>query len=820
MSDKIFDPQPETKTVYTSCRCNCGGNEQCVLKAHVKDGKVIAVEPDDRYNTNVGREDEVISEQDLLKIRLQRRPCVMGLAFHKYIYHPDRILYPLKRAPGTQRGEGKYIRISWEEALTTITDKMKETRGKYGPYSIITPYANETAETIFSGWGAGVVGWGWCSYDASRLMSHVMAGETGWDMARWSSSSGADMLANTKIIVLWGCDPTVGHQGPAHQFAWFIKLARERGVPVIIIDPRYSCAASTLADQWIPIKPGTDHAMFMAMADVLFKENLWDQGFVSRYVEPVGFQKWKDYILGIEDGVEKTPEWAEVRCAVPAETIRALAKMVGGKTKPAWLWSHWSVARKSDGEQIVGSFTALQAMLGNWGTPGAGPAMHPGPARPLPMSGHGTLWGATGSYKVPKLYRGHYWAEAVLLLDKVRSGELNEKDYRRMVGWRASPDYLKDFNPRFLFWGGSSKPHSTNNLVIACDSSNNQVKAIERMDFFVYMHSMMNATARYADIILPSRDWMWEEKGVTRSASYGAFECVNYCPEVVKPPGEVKSWVWVYTKIAEKLGIDPRKFFKYYTSDENWEKDWERYQKDIYQGIVEYYQKKGIKVPPWEEFTKGKFINCDEYDDIPFTGWDDQIKKGLPFRTGSGKIELYSQYIDSEANRGRGEHNDAGGRLYDNLPADWGEMKASPHYRAIPRGMDDPLTAQYPLLLITPHSRYRVHYLFWEHSWLRDHVYRHRIWINTLDARARGIRDNDMVMVYNDRGTVVMPAYVTWRMMPGTILLHAGGNVELSESGIDFGASPSTLLGGEFESCLAPARATNLVQAKKYSGEK
>ncbi len=134
--------------------------------------------------------------------------------------------------------------------------------------------------------------------------------------------------------------------------------------------------------------------------------------------------------------------------------------------------------------------------------------------------------------------------------------------------------------------------------------------------------------------------------------------------------------------------------------------------------------------------------------------------------------------------------------------------------------MDDPLTAQYPLLLITPHSRYRVHYLFWEHSWLRDHVYRHRIWINALDAQARGIQDNDLMMVYNDRGRVVMPAYVTWRMMPGTILLHAGGNVDLSESGIDFGASPSTLLGGEFESCLAPARATNLVQAIKYNGEK
>jgi len=435
------------------------------------------------------------------------------------------------------------------------------------------------------------------------------------------------------------------------------------------------------------------------------------------------------------------------------------------------------------------------------------------------MSEYGAFWGAGVDYAVPKLYRSHYWAEAVLLLDKVRSGELSEKDYMRMVGWRADKSYIKDFNPKFLFWGGGGKPHATNNVVICCDSSNNQVRALERMEFVVTMHSVMNPTTQYADIILPAQDWMWEEKGITRSASYGTFECINYSAGVVEPPGEVKPWLWVYMKIAEKLGIDPRKFFKYYTTDENWENDWERYLKEAYQGIVDYYRKRGIDVPSWEEFTGGKFINCDEFDEKPFTGWDEQIKEGKPFKTESGKIELYSRYIDNEANRGKGEHHDVLGRLYDNLPADWGDMTPSPTYKAMPRGMDDPLTKKYPLLLLTSHSRYRVHYLFWEHPWLRNHVYRHRVWINVADAKARGIKDNDMIMVYNDRGKVVMPAYVTSRMMPGTVLIHAGGKVIHDESGVDFGASPSTLLGGDFESCHAPARATNLVQIEKYTGE-
>ena len=804
------------RTVYTACRCNCGGNYQCVLKAHVKDGRVVAVEPDDRYNTNAGREDAVLPEKTLIRTSVQRRPCVMGLAFHKYIYHPDRILYPLKRAPGSRRGEGKYVRISWDEALTTIAEKMKEVRAKYGPYSIITPYANETAERLFSLWGAGVVGWGWCSYDAARLMSHIITGERGWDLDRWSSSSAADMLANARVIVLWGCEPTVGHQGPAHQFAWYIKLARERGKPVIIIDPKYTVAARTLADQWIPIKPGTDRAMFMAMAYVLFQEDLWDREFVAKYVDSPGFKKWQDYVLGTEDGIARTPEWAEQICGVPAETIRSLARLAG-TMKPAWMWAHWSLSRKSNGEQTIYAFAALQAMLGYWGKPGAGPSIHIGPHRSIPLNYFSGFLGQ-GDYKVPNLYRSHYWAEAVLFLDRVRSGELSEKDYMRMVGWQADASYLKDFNPRFLFWGGGSKPHASNNVVICCDSSNIQVQAMERMEFIVTTHSMMNPSVQMADIILPAQDWMWEEAGVARSAPYGAFDSINYCPGVVRPPGEVKPWVWIYVKLAEKLGIDPSRFFSYYTTDENWEKDWERYQKDTYRGVVYHYEKKGVALPSWEEFTRGRFLNLDELDDQPYTGWDEQIKEGKPFRTESGKIELYSSYIADEANRGKGQHFDTSGRLYDNLPSDWADMTPYPTYKAMARGMDDPLVKKYPLFLLTSHSRYRVHYLFWEHDWLRNHVYRHRVWLNTADARARGIRDNDPVLVYNDRGRVAMPAYVTARMMPGTVLIHAGGKVIHDENGVDRGASPSTLLGGDFESCHAPARATNLVQVEKYTG--
>jgi anaerobic dimethyl sulfoxide reductase subunit A len=270
--------------------------------------------------------------------------------------------------------------------------------------------------------------------------------------------------------------------------------------------------------------------------------------------------------------------------------------------------------------------------------------------------------------------------------------------------------------------------------------------------------------------------------------------------------------------LAEKLGINPREYFTYYTNDENWDRDWERYVMDSYQRVVDHYKRRNIQVPPWEEFIQGKFINCDELDEKPFTGWDEQVKKDKPFKTLSGKIEFYSTYVADESNRGKGEHIDRFGLIYENLPSDWGDLPPMPIYQPTVRGMDDPLVKKYPLMLLSPHPRYRVHYLFWEHPWLRDHVYRHRVWINPTDAKARSIKGEDKILVYNDRGKVVMPAYVTSRVMPGIVVLYHGGKYIPGESGIDFGASPSSLLGGDFESGTTPAKATTLVQVEKFKG--
>ncbi|MGE5304279.1 MAG: molybdopterin-dependent oxidoreductase, partial [Alphaproteobacteria bacterium] len=125
------------EVLYTGCRINCGGS-QCVLRVRRKNGVVTAIEPDDHYNRGVGREDRVMSDLDLVKNRLQLRGCPEGWLFHKLASAPERILYPMKRVEGAKRGEAKFERISWDQALDLVAGKMKEIVARHGPYSIVT----------------------------------------------------------------------------------------------------------------------------------------------------------------------------------------------------------------------------------------------------------------------------------------------------------------------------------------------------------------------------------------------------------------------------------------------------------------------------------------------------------------------------------------------------------------------------------------------------------------------------------------------------------------------------------------------------------
>ncbi|MBK6406090.1 MAG: molybdopterin-dependent oxidoreductase [Holophagales bacterium] len=247
---------------------NCGG--RCVLLATVSGGRIVRLEADDR--------------PDVLEAP-QLRACARGRAYLRRQYHPDRLLHPLKRVG--KRGEGKFVRVSWDEALDLVASQMRRVRETYGPGALFVPY------------GTGSYNQTNGSHVARRLMN-VAGGCLGiWNSYSWAAINVAtptvygtlttgnqrqDWL-NAKLILMWGWNPAEMRDGTNSDF--FLKLARERGARVVCIDPRHSLSAASLADEWVPIRPGTDAALMTAMAYVMVTEGLYDAEFVRTHC--VGF---------------------------------------------------------------------------------------------------------------------------------------------------------------------------------------------------------------------------------------------------------------------------------------------------------------------------------------------------------------------------------------------------------------------------------------------------------------------------------------------------------------------------------------------------
>ena len=328
---------------YTSCGYHCLST--CILKVRIRDGKIITCEPDDTINANIAREDAYIPNDEIDKGMFQVRPCAKAYAQARMVSDPNRVKYPMKRVG--KRGEGKFERISWNEALDTIAQKLTETKDKYGPYSILHhPYSmlGLNSFPLSPYLGAGITGWSAHSLNGLEEPDFWVNGRVAPELFQDSAN-----IYKSKLIILWGLNPTTTYNGG---LVYEILRAKERGIPVISIEPRYTPSVELLADQWIPIRPTTDVAMMLAMANVLFKENLCDNEFIEKYIEPEGLARWKDYVLGTADGTDKTPEWAGNICGVPAETISEIARLIA-KSKPVNFNLANSIGRQFFGENPV-----------------------------------------------------------------------------------------------------------------------------------------------------------------------------------------------------------------------------------------------------------------------------------------------------------------------------------------------------------------------------------------------------------------------------------------------------------------------------------
>jgi len=695
------------KAYYIGTDMNCGG--ACLLKAYVKDGVIVRMETDD------GGEPQL-------------RNCLRCRAYRQRVYAPDRILYPLKRVG--ERGEGNFERISWDEALEKVANEYKRVKETYGPAAVIylttggdmgQVHNTRTAVRVFSLAGGCTLMWG-------------IASNEGWMFAcqaTYGYPVGNDHrdLINSKLVILWGMNPVNIIDGCGTSYA--LARAKEAGTRFIVVDPRFTDTAALVADRWIPIRPGTDAAAMIAMAYVMITEDLHDKRFLDTYT--AGFDRFKEYVLGEEDGVPKTPAWAERITNIPAQTIGELAREYA-TTKPAALLPSKAPGRTAYGEQYHRAAFVLAAMTGNIGIPGgsAGSEISQRGETPFPMGPAMRTGGNPVDAASPR--RRDALPTAISkgpgLLARLHNSEVIDAILKGKAG-----GYYSDYKMVYT---------ANTNYLNQYPNVNKAVKALKSLEFIAIQEQFLTPTAKFADIILPTCTFFERNDAV-----WGAGPHLAYQRKVIEPLGESRSHLDICTGLAQKLGI----------ADYN-DKTEEEWLEQIMRPAVTDYER--FKETGVEKF----YLE----PSVPFKR-EIEDPANNPFPTPSGKIEIYSQQLADIKN-----------------PL----IPPIPKYIETWESLNEPLAEKYPLQLITTHFKRRAHSQFDNIPWLRE-LEPQAVKINTHDAQARGIKDGDPVRVFNDRGEMIIPAKVTQRIMPSVVDVPEGAWYDPDEQGIDHGGCPNVL---------------------------
>jgi anaerobic dimethyl sulfoxide reductase subunit A len=761
-----YEPYPrddDLETVVTSCAHNCGSRH--MLVAHKKGDVIVRLSSDDgRYQKDghIGKDTEA---------EPQLRACLRGRSYRQRIYSAERLLFPMKRVG--KRGEGKFKRVSWDDALNDIASRMVDIKNTYGSTALLDQsYAGASYGVLhksdqiegllgrFLGmFGCRTSSWSVPSYQATTSSSR-------WTFGTIEDGNEDDAFAHSKLIIMWGWNPAYTFHG-GNTF-YYMRMAKQRGCKFVVIDPQYTDSAAAYDAWWIPIRPNTDAAMMAGMAHHIFTKNLQDQTFINKFCLGMdagtmpnwaansvnGRENFKDYILGTYDRVPKTPEWAAKICGVSAEDIKKLADMYA-TTKPAALKASWAPGRNAYGEQYNRMAAALQAMTGNIGVlggcaEGVGKSWH-AQGVAYPYDEYSNIWFAS--------IKSDRWAHCVLNYPNV---------HREEIGLWPRDDQFEGVVPNIkgIFWQGSDWFNQLTNI-------NKERQAIEKMELVVCMDSTITPSGLYADYLLPIATH-FERHDVALPWYKGHYYI--HRPKVIEPLGESKTDFQVFTELAYRIGGDhfgktfnPKADRSYFDNPDAVD---EAYLVDWWHG-VQHHQNVQMS---WEEF-KQRGVYKFTFDK-PLVAFRQQIEQGMPFQTPSGKIEILCTELAGIA--------------------DWTKTRYGYHIPSIPKwfepweSLNSPKTGKFPFHLISPHPRWRTHSIFNNCSWLRE-TYEQEVTLNAADAKRLGIKTGDTVEVWNERGKVVVPAYVTERCMPGVAVLFEGAWLDLDADGIDRAGNPDML---------------------------
>lgn len=743
------------KVVWSSCNVNCGS--RCPLRLVVRDGTIVRVDPDNTGDDNLGTQ--------------QIRACVRGRSIRQRIYSPDRLKKPMKRVG--KRGEGKWQEISWDEALTTIADTLKR---------LIKDHGNES---IYLQYGTGVLGatvarsWPPSASPVARLMNCVggylnqyndysaanIEAAVDFHYGGWQGSNSNDDTVNSKLVVMFGNNPHETRMSGGGEVFVTQKAKQLSGHRVIVIDPRYSDTAMNLADEWVPIRPGTDAALVAAFAHVMITQGLLDRKFLDTYCSgfdeahlpkgaPAG-ASYESYVLGKgPDKTAKTPQWAAKITGVPAATIHRLAREIA-TTKPCAITQGWGPQRHFNGENQSRAPMLLAAMTGQIGISGGGTGERESSAG-LPMASFPVL--ANPVRPVLPVYR---WTEAIErgkgmgYQEGIRDGnDLNgNKNVKHAVTLNS--------DIKFIWLYGS------NTLINQHGDINETIRILSdeaKCEMIVCIDNQMTVSARYSDILLPDVTTA-EQIDLAAQGSSGNLGYTIFTDKAIEPLHDCKPVYDMMAELADKLGVKAK--FTEGKTQEDWVKS-----------IVAESRKAIPDLPPYEQLKQRGVWKKKLPSVIGMQKFrQDPVKN--PLGTPSGKIEIWSSNLYAMSQDWKMETGNA--------------ITALPEYQASREMPGDPLQAKYPLQCIGHHYKQRTHSSYGNSPWLQEAHPQH-VWINTADAKERGIASGDRMRVFNDRGQLTLPAYVTPRIAPGVISVPQGAWYDpASPGGLDRGGSVNVL---------------------------
>ncbi|MBM4268731.1 MAG: molybdopterin oxidoreductase [Deltaproteobacteria bacterium] len=656
------------------------------------------------------------------------------------VRHESRILRPVARrgwlenGPGpARRGDDSFVELSWDEALDRTAAEYRRVVAEHGN------------QAIFGG------SYGWASaglfHQSQRQLHRFLNLIGGFTSSRNSYSIGASlvllphvvgnpgsvfrkatawaMLArHTELLVAFGGVPIkntfVAPGGMArHSIRRHLTEARRRGMEIALFSPLRDDAIAESEARWYPLVPLSDVAVMLALANVLVREGLHDPEFLARCCH--GADRFIAYVLGEEDGLEKTPEWAEERSGIPAQDLRVLARRMAAKRTLVTV--SYSLQRAEHGEQPVWAAIALAALLGQIGLPGGG-------------FGHGygsmgDLGSSSASFPLPLVPEGRNPLRSFIPVARIADLLLHPGETFAYDG--ESYEYP---DIRLVHWAGGNPFHHHQDL-------NRLRRALARPDTIVVQDPYWTPMARHADIVFPATT-SFERNDIGSGRADARIVAMH---RIVPPVGEARSDHDILAGLAERLGVHAE------FTDGMDERTWLG---RLWAQLARTMREAGLEAPAFEEFwANGSLEVADvEGERVLFDSFraDPEAHR---LRTPSGKIEIWSDTVAAFG--------------YDDCPG-------HPAWLESEEWLGAPRAKRWPLALVANNPATRLHGQLDAGPYSQAAKVRGRepVRIHPSDAAERGITDGDVVRIYNERGSCLAGAVVTEDVRPRVVQLSTG----------------------------------------------